>query len=154
MTYDRQMAKVEKAGLRPVREGLIAGAGGRVLEIGGGTGANLALYGPAVESLTITEPETPMLRRLERKVREEVAADEGAARSRRGSSLRGRQLRRRCVDPGAVRGGRPAPRRPRDRGECCDPAAGCCSSSTCASAEPSRRAEQDRMNWLQPVLVV
>jgi ubiquinone/menaquinone biosynthesis C-methylase UbiE len=72
MTYDRQMAKVEKAGLRALREGLLTGARGRVLEIGGGTGVNLAFYGAAVESLTITEPEVPMLRRLERKVREQA----------------------------------------------------------------------------------
>ena len=67
MTYDHQMTKVEKAGLRAYREGLLAGAAGRVLEIGAGTGSNLRFYGPAVESLTLTEPETPMLRRLERK---------------------------------------------------------------------------------------
>src|SRR6478752_7659018 len=69
MTYDRQIARAEKAGLRAYREGVLAGASGRVLEIGGGTGANLRFYGPAVESLTLTEPETPMLRRLERKAR-------------------------------------------------------------------------------------
>jgi ubiquinone/menaquinone biosynthesis C-methylase UbiE len=63
-TYDRSMAKVEKAGLRAHREGLLAAARGRVLEIGGGTGANLAFYGAAVESVTITEPEAPMLKRL------------------------------------------------------------------------------------------
>jgi ubiquinone/menaquinone biosynthesis C-methylase UbiE len=74
MTYDRQIAKVEKAGLRDSREGLLAGAAGRVLEIGGGTGNNLPFYGPAMESLTITEPELPMLRRLERKVREQAPA--------------------------------------------------------------------------------
>jgi ubiquinone/menaquinone biosynthesis C-methylase UbiE len=73
LTYDRQMAKVEKAGLRAIREGLLAGATGKVLEIGGGTGANLAFYGPAVESLTMTEPEIPMVRRLERRVREQAA---------------------------------------------------------------------------------
>jgi ubiquinone/menaquinone biosynthesis C-methylase UbiE len=67
MTYDRQMTKVEKAGLRAYREGLLAGAVGRVLEIGAGTGSNLRFYGPDVESLILTEPETPMLRRLERK---------------------------------------------------------------------------------------
>jgi ubiquinone/menaquinone biosynthesis C-methylase UbiE len=72
MTYDRQMTKVEEAGLRAYREGLLAGAAGQVLEIGAGTGSNLRFYGPAVESLTLTEPETPMLRRLERKVREQV----------------------------------------------------------------------------------
>jgi ubiquinone/menaquinone biosynthesis C-methylase UbiE len=72
MTYDRQMAKVEKAGLRALRTELLAGASGRVLEIGAGTGANLPFYGPAVESLTLTEPETPMLHRLERKVLEQA----------------------------------------------------------------------------------
>jgi ubiquinone/menaquinone biosynthesis C-methylase UbiE len=63
------MAGTEKAGLRAFREALLAGAKGHVIEIGGGTGANLPCYGPAVESLTITEPELPMLRRLERTVR-------------------------------------------------------------------------------------
>ena len=38
-----------------------------MLEIGAGTGSNLRFYGPAVESLTLTEPEIPMLGRLERK---------------------------------------------------------------------------------------
>jgi ubiquinone/menaquinone biosynthesis C-methylase UbiE len=70
LTYDRQLAKVEKAGLRALREGLIGQATGRVLEIGAGTGANLALYRTAVESITLTEPEQPMIRRLERRVRE------------------------------------------------------------------------------------
>jgi ubiquinone/menaquinone biosynthesis C-methylase UbiE len=69
MTYDRQIAKAEKAGLRALREGLLAGASGDVIEIGGGTGANLTCYGPAVGSLTITEPQPPMLRRLQRAVR-------------------------------------------------------------------------------------
>ena len=74
LTYDRQMAETEKAGLRAFRQGLLAGAKGHVIEIGGGTGANLPFYGPAVESLTITEPELPMLRRLERKAREQAPA--------------------------------------------------------------------------------
>jgi len=69
LTYDRQMAKTEKAGLRALRERLLAGASGDVLEIGGGTGANLPCYGPAVASLAITEPQPPMLRRLERNAR-------------------------------------------------------------------------------------
>jgi len=72
MTYDRQMIKVDKAGLRAHRDGVLAGAAGRVLEIGAGTGANLRCYGAAVESLTLTEPEAPMLRRLERKAREQA----------------------------------------------------------------------------------
>ncbi len=69
LTYDRQMAKTEAAGLRAMRERLLAGAHGDVLEIGGGTGLNLPCYGPAVGSLTITEPQPPMLRHLERNVR-------------------------------------------------------------------------------------
>jgi ubiquinone/menaquinone biosynthesis C-methylase UbiE len=72
LTYDRQLAKVEKAGLRALRERLLDGASGRVLEVGGGTGANLPFYGPGVESLTVTEPEPPMLKRLERRVREQA----------------------------------------------------------------------------------
>lgn len=74
MTYDRQMAKTEKAGLAALREGLLAGAAGQVLEIGGGTGTNLRCYGPAVNSLTMTEPQPPMLRRLQRRAREHARA--------------------------------------------------------------------------------
>jgi ubiquinone/menaquinone biosynthesis C-methylase UbiE len=70
--YDRMSTKTEDAGLREVRRRLLTEATGRVLEIGGGTGANLLLYGPAVESLTITEPEQPMLRRLDRRVRQQA----------------------------------------------------------------------------------
>lgn len=69
MTYDRQLAKVEDAGLRTLREKVLAEASGDVLEVGGGTGANLPHYGSGVKSLTITEPETPMLKRLEPRVR-------------------------------------------------------------------------------------
>jgi ubiquinone/menaquinone biosynthesis C-methylase UbiE len=74
LTYDRQLAKAEDAGLRALRLRLLAGAGGDVLEIGGGTGANVPCYGPAVRSLTITEPDPSMLRRLERRVREQRPA--------------------------------------------------------------------------------
>jgi ubiquinone/menaquinone biosynthesis C-methylase UbiE len=77
LTYDRQMAKTEKAGLRAFRERLLAEASGDVLEIGGGTGANLPYYGPAVGSLTITEPQPPMLRHLERNVRARGAGQPG-----------------------------------------------------------------------------
>jgi ubiquinone/menaquinone biosynthesis C-methylase UbiE len=70
--YDRMSARTEDAGLRELRRRLLADAQGRVLEIGGGTGANLLLYGPGVESLTVTEPEQPMLRRLDRKAREQA----------------------------------------------------------------------------------
>jgi ubiquinone/menaquinone biosynthesis C-methylase UbiE len=72
MTYDRQMAKVEKASLRALRESLLAAAHGDVLEIGGGTGANLPYYPAGARSLTITEPEPAMVRRLERRAREQA----------------------------------------------------------------------------------
>src|SRR5437764_4969074 len=62
------MAGPEKAMLRDRRRALLEQARGRVLEIGGGTGANLPFYGPGVDELVITEPEEPMARRLERKL--------------------------------------------------------------------------------------
>lgn len=68
--YDRMSAGAEQAGLRELRRGLLAQAEGRVLEIGAGTGVNLPLYGLGVESLTLTEPERPMLKRLEQRARE------------------------------------------------------------------------------------
>jgi len=74
LTYDGQMKKVEKAGLSALRSQALAGASGRVLEIGAGTGANLPHYGREVESLTITEPEPPLVRRLEQRVRERGSA--------------------------------------------------------------------------------
>jgi ubiquinone/menaquinone biosynthesis C-methylase UbiE len=68
--YDRFMAKTEKAGLQAQRQALLAAAKGDVLEVGGGTGANLPFYGAGVELLTITEPEPPMIKRLQERVRE------------------------------------------------------------------------------------
>ena len=70
--YDRQMARTEKAGLGARRADLLAQAAGDVLEIGSGTGANLRWYGPAVRSLTLTEPEPAMMRRLRRKAGEQA----------------------------------------------------------------------------------
>lgn len=65
LTYDTFLAGTERAGLRAIREELLAEASGRVIEVGAGTGLNLALYGPAVDDLTMTEPDPAMLRRLE-----------------------------------------------------------------------------------------
>ncbi len=57
-----------------MRQRLLAGAAGQVLEIGAGTGANLSCYGPEVESLTMTEPHVPMMRRLEGRVSDRAGA--------------------------------------------------------------------------------
>jgi ubiquinone/menaquinone biosynthesis C-methylase UbiE len=73
--YDHMMSGTEKAQLRALRESLIAGASGRVLEIGGGTGANLPFYN-GIESLVVTEPEAPMARRLERRLAEHAVPSE------------------------------------------------------------------------------
>jgi ubiquinone/menaquinone biosynthesis C-methylase UbiE len=70
-SYDRMIAATEEAGLRERRRELLAQARGRVLEVGGGTGANLPFYGDAVTSLTVTEPEEPMVRRLQRHIDEQ-----------------------------------------------------------------------------------
>jgi len=66
--YDRCMSGAEKHGLGERREKLLGQAQGRVLEIGGGTGANLPFYGPEVEEVVVTEPEDLMARRLEKKL--------------------------------------------------------------------------------------
>jgi ubiquinone/menaquinone biosynthesis C-methylase UbiE len=66
--YDPMSRRNEEKGVRALRQGLLADAGGAVLEIGGGTGANLDYYGDGVRTLTIVEPEKPMLRRLERHI--------------------------------------------------------------------------------------
>jgi len=62
------MARTEKAGLADRRRDLLEHARGRVLEIGGGTGANMPYYRDAVDEVVFVEPEEPMARRLERKL--------------------------------------------------------------------------------------
>jgi ubiquinone/menaquinone biosynthesis C-methylase UbiE len=68
--YDRMLSGSEKAGLADRRHALLAQANGRVLEIGAGTGLNLAHYPQSVEEIVFTEPEEPMARRLSRKLGE------------------------------------------------------------------------------------
>lgn len=66
ITYNRLMASGEKAGLAEIRAKLLAQAGGNALEVGAGTGLNLPHYPGTVSMLTATEPDTSMLRRLQR----------------------------------------------------------------------------------------
>jgi ubiquinone/menaquinone biosynthesis C-methylase UbiE len=69
-TYDRFTAKSERDRFAGHRQALLSAATGDVLEIGGGTGANLPFYNGAVSTLTITEPEKPMVRRLEKHIQQ------------------------------------------------------------------------------------
>jgi SAM-dependent methyltransferase len=62
--YDRGLKATEENGLGAMRAELLAGARGRVVEIGAGTGVNLDLYGPEVEDLTLIEPDPHMGTRL------------------------------------------------------------------------------------------
>src|SRR5918911_1210313 len=72
--YDPLMSGTEKAGLADRRRRLLAHARGRVVEVGAGTGANLPYYGEDVEELVLVEPEEPMAKRLERKLRVNTSA--------------------------------------------------------------------------------
>ena len=72
-SYDRMMAAGERGKLGQRRDEIVGRAHGRTLELGAGTGLNLARYGPGVKALVLTEPFEPMARRL----RDKVAAGEG-----------------------------------------------------------------------------
>lgn len=82
--YDRLFAASEEAGLREMRRGLVAGARGRVLELGAGTGANIELYPEAVEELVLAEPDPHMARQLRPKLADsarEASVSEAPAES-------------------------------------------------------------------------
>ncbi|WP_214368006.1 class I SAM-dependent methyltransferase [Pseudonocardia sp. H11422] len=67
-TYDPFLWLGERRGMRDRRAALLAGARGRVLEIGAGTGLNLAHYPDDVTELLLTEPSAPMVVALRRRV--------------------------------------------------------------------------------------
>ena len=66
--YDSFMSKAERDLLGDLRRTQLTEAHGDVLEIGAGTGANLPAYGTEVRTLTLTEPQPPMLKRLQKRV--------------------------------------------------------------------------------------
>jgi ubiquinone/menaquinone biosynthesis C-methylase UbiE len=70
LMYDRLGAASEEAGMREERRRLLQRASGEVLEIGAGTGLNLALYPPTVTRVVAVEPDPHMTRRLRRKAHE------------------------------------------------------------------------------------
>jgi len=72
--YDRLLSGTERAGLQDMRAELLAGARGRTLELGAGTGLNLAHYTDAVTELVLTEPDPHMARRLRKRLEEEPPA--------------------------------------------------------------------------------
>ena len=63
--YDPFLALGERRGMHERRRRLLGRARGRVLEIGAGTGLNLAHYPDELETLLLSEPIDPMARRLE-----------------------------------------------------------------------------------------
>ncbi|MEA2376037.1 MAG: hypothetical protein QOD53_2500 [Thermoleophilaceae bacterium] len=65
--YDTFQARMEENFMGDIRRELLAGARGRVVEIGSGTGVNLEHYPRSIDELVCTEPEEPMARRLRRK---------------------------------------------------------------------------------------
>jgi ubiquinone/menaquinone biosynthesis C-methylase UbiE len=58
--YDHILEETERAGLAERRHALLAQAGGRVLELGAGTGLNLEHYPEQLERLVLTEPSPAM----------------------------------------------------------------------------------------------
>jgi ubiquinone/menaquinone biosynthesis C-methylase UbiE len=64
--YDAAFAMAERSGLRDLRRGVLSEAVGRSVELGAGTGLNLALYPSTVTDVMLTEPDRHMARRLAR----------------------------------------------------------------------------------------
>jgi hypothetical protein len=77
------------------RESRSQQARSHVVELGGGTGANLHFYN-GTQAITLTEPDKPMMRRLA-----EPLPNRCAARSGRGPAVPGRSLRRVRLQPRA-----------------------------------------------------
>jgi ubiquinone/menaquinone biosynthesis C-methylase UbiE len=68
--YDRMIEGTEEAGLREMRREVLSGAGGRTIDIGAGTGANIGLFPAAVSQLILAEPDPHMAKKLRPKLAE------------------------------------------------------------------------------------
>jgi ubiquinone/menaquinone biosynthesis C-methylase UbiE len=68
LVYDPFVWLGEIAGMRRRRRALVSGVRGRVLEIGAGTGLNIAHYPDGIAELVIAEPEPGMRHRLQRRL--------------------------------------------------------------------------------------
>ena len=68
LVYDPFLWLAEIAGMRRRRSTLLSGARGRVVEIGAGTGLNIAHYPDGIAELVLIEPEPAMRRRLARRL--------------------------------------------------------------------------------------
>jgi ubiquinone/menaquinone biosynthesis C-methylase UbiE len=68
LMYDPFLWLGEIVGMRRRRRTLLGGASGRVVEIGAGTGLNIAHYPGGIAELVLTEPEPGMRRRLARRL--------------------------------------------------------------------------------------
>jgi ubiquinone/menaquinone biosynthesis C-methylase UbiE len=69
VVYDIVLIPTELGGTAKIRRDVLAPAAGRVIEVGAGTGLNIARYPSAVTELIVTEPDPSMAKRLRRKVR-------------------------------------------------------------------------------------
>ena len=74
LVYDPFVWLGEIAGMRRRRSALLSDARGRVVEIGAGTGLNIAHYPDGIDELVLTEPEPAMRRRLARRLQRHARA--------------------------------------------------------------------------------
>ncbi|MDX1892603.1 class I SAM-dependent methyltransferase [Mycolicibacterium sp. 050158] len=68
LVYDPMLWLGEIAGMRRRRRALLRGARGRVVEIGAGTGLNVAHYPDGLADLVLSEPDAGMRRRLAKRL--------------------------------------------------------------------------------------
>jgi ubiquinone/menaquinone biosynthesis C-methylase UbiE len=68
--YDSCIKGTEEEGLRDMRREVLAGATGRTIDLGAGTGANIGLFPDTVTELVFAEPDPHMAKKLRPKLAE------------------------------------------------------------------------------------